>query len=79
MKTTATADGDDWVINGREIWISRIAKADFTIVMAVTDGNLGSRGGITAFQKLVDRQAIQWWMADAATNLRACRLMACSP
>src|SRR5262249_34826285 len=143
------------------IWISRIAKADFTIVMAVTDSNLGSRGGITAFlvdkgtpgpvvgralpmlagprtyevvfedcpvrgrpvvgplraglapmqlrltvrrlqmgswcvgmaqraldmlvehanqrvtfgQKLADRQAIQWWAADAATKLHACRLM----
>jgi acyl-CoA dehydrogenase len=161
MKTKAVKDGDHWVINGRKIWISRIAKADFTIVMAVTDSNLGSRGGITAFlvdkgtpglvvaraipmlagqrtyevvfedckvherqilgrlgagfapmqlrltvrrlqmgswcvgmaqraldmlvehasqrvtfgQKLADRQAIQWWVADAATKLHACRLM----
>jgi acyl-CoA dehydrogenase len=161
MKTRAVKDGEHWVINGRKIWISRIAKADFTIVMAVTDSNLGSRGGITAFlvdkgtpglvvaraipmlagqrtyevvfedcrvherqilgrlgagfapmqlrltvrrlqmgswcigmaqraldmlvehanqrvtfgQKLADRQAIQWWAADAATKLHACRLM----
>src|SRR6266446_3479911 len=53
MKTKSVKDGDHWVINGRKIWISRIAKADFTIVMAVTDPNLGSRGGITAF--LVDK------------------------
>ena len=53
MKTKAVKDGDHWVINGRKIWISRIAKADFTIVMAVTDPELGSRGGITAF--LVDK------------------------
>ena len=26
-------------------------------------------------QKLADRQAIQWWIADAATKLHACRLM----
>jgi acyl-CoA dehydrogenase len=161
MKTRAVKDGNDWVINGRKIWISRIAKADFTIVMAVTDPEKGSRGGITAFlvdkgtkglvvaraipmlagqrtyevlfedcripdtqmlgrigqgfapmqlrltvrrlqmgswcigmtqraldmlvehanqrvtfgQKLADRQAIQWWVADAATKLHACRLM----
>ena len=161
MKTKAVKDGDHWVINGRKIWISRIAKADFTIVMAVTDSDLGARGGITAFlvdkgtpglvvaraipmlagqrtyevvfedcrvhesqvlgrigagfapmqlrltvrrlqmgswcigmaqraldmlvehanqrvtfgQKLADRQAIQWWIADAATKLHACRLM----
>jgi len=154
-------DGDHWVINGRKIWISRIARADFTIVMAVTDPERGSRGGITAFlvdkgtpglvvaraipmlagqrtyevvfedcrvheskvlgrigqgfapmqlrltvrrlqmgawcigmaqraldmlvehanqrvtfgEKLADRQAIQWWVADAATKLHACRLM----
>ena len=49
MKTRAVKDGNDWVINGRKIWISRIAKADFTIVMAVTDQEKGSRGGITAF------------------------------
>lgn len=26
--------------------------------------------------KLADRQAIQWWIADAATSIHACRLMA---
>src|SRR3712207_1806467 len=25
--------------------------------------------------KLADRQAIQWWIADAATRIHACRLM----
>lgn len=46
-------DGDDWVLNGRKIWISRASEADFTIVMAVTDREKGARGGISAF--LVDR------------------------
>jgi len=53
MLTKAELRGDDWVINGRKIWISRIKSADFTIVMAVTDQEKRSRGGITAF--LVDR------------------------
>ncbi|MFT5390416.1 MAG: acyl-CoA dehydrogenase [Gammaproteobacteria bacterium] len=53
MATRAVRKGDDWVINGRKIWISRIKGADFTIVMAVTDPEKGSRGGITAF--LVDK------------------------
>ena len=52
MTTRAVRDGDDWVINGRKIWISRAAVADFTIVMAVTNKELGSRGGMSAF--LVD-------------------------
>src|SRR5689334_13259177 len=52
MTTRAERDGDDWVINGRKIWISRAKDADFTILMAVTDKEKGSRGGISAF--LVD-------------------------
>ncbi len=53
MVTRAVRDGDDWVINGRKIWISRAAEADFTILMAVTDKEKGARGGISAF--LIDR------------------------
>ena len=53
MTTLAMRDGDDWVLNGRKIWISRAEEADFTIVMAVTDREKGARGGISAF--LVDR------------------------
>ena len=161
MRTRAVLDGDDWVINGRKIWISRARKAAFTIVMAVTDPGKGSRGGISAFivdqgtpgfevtrdipivggarthevvfedcrvphsqllgepgqgfapmqlrltvrrlqmgawcvgmaeralamlveqanqretfgALLADRQAVQWWVADAATKIHACRLM----
>jgi len=53
MTTRAVRDGDDWVINGRKIWISRAADADFTILMAVTDPEKRARGGISAF--LVDK------------------------
>src|SRR5471032_1650687 len=55
MITRAVRDGDDWVINGRKIWISRAAEADFTILMAVTDKEKRARGGISAF--LVDKGA----------------------
>ena len=49
MMTRAVRDGDDWVINGRKIWVSRMGHADFTILMAVTDKAKGARGGISAF------------------------------
>jgi len=161
MTTRAERDGDHWVLNGRKIWISRAARADWTIVMAVTDRTRGARPGISAFivergtpgfkverripmigghstyevvledcrvpagqllgtegegfapmqtrlstrrvqmaawcigraqraldmlceyapqrrtfgAALADRQAIQWWVADAATRIHACRLM----
>jgi acyl-CoA dehydrogenase len=162
MITKAVRDGDDWVINGRKIWISKAREADFTVTMAVTDPAKGARGGISAFlvdkgtpgfnvlraipmiggqvtyevayedcripaskllgkegqgfapmqtrlstrrlqmgiwgyslaqraldmmieyagqretfgAKLADRQAIQWWVADASTKIHAARLMA---
>jgi acyl-CoA dehydrogenase len=161
MITRAERDGDDWVLNGRKIWISRADHADFTIVMAITNKEKRARGGISAFlvdkgtkgfnvlrripmiggaatyeialedcrvegwkllgtegngfgpmqlrlgtrrlemaawsigmaqraldmicafaptrvtfgQPLSDRQAIQWWVADAATKIHATRLM----
>jgi alkylation response protein AidB-like acyl-CoA dehydrogenase len=161
MRTRAVRERDGWLINGRKIWISGVDKADFVILMAVTDPAKGVRGGISAFiidkgtpgfnvqrripmiggrttfeialedcwvpqtqllgeegkgyapmqlrlstrrvqigawcvgraQRALDmmveyvpqrktfgvplseRQAIQWWIADAATNIHACRLM----
>ncbi len=160
MTTRAVQDGDDWVINGRKIWVSRVPYADFVILMART-GEGKRQDGITAFivekattgfiiereipmlggqrtyelvfedcrvparqvlgklgqgfapmqlrltvrrlqmgawcvgvarraldmmmdhakqrstfgVKLADRQAIQWWIADAAVKIHACRLM----
>jgi acyl-CoA dehydrogenase len=53
MTTRAVRDGEGWVINGRKIWTSRAADADFTILMAVTDKEKGARGGISAF--LIDK------------------------
>ena len=53
MTTRAVRQGNEWVLNGRKIWISRMERADFTIVMAVTDKAAGARGGISAF--LVDK------------------------
>jgi len=53
MLTKAVRDGDDYVINGRKIWITRAAEADFTILMALTDPAKKARGGMSAF--LVDR------------------------
>ena len=53
MITRAVRDGEDWILNGRKIWISRADHADFTIVMAVTNKEKRARGGISAF--LVDK------------------------
>ena len=53
MKTRAGYKNGKWVLNGQKIFISHARRADFIVVMAVTDPAKGSRGGITAF--LVDK------------------------
>jgi (R)-benzylsuccinyl-CoA dehydrogenase len=53
MKMRAEFRNGKWVLNGQKIFISGARKADFMIVMAVTDPEKRARGGITAF--LVDK------------------------
>ncbi|MGW0810879.1 acyl-CoA dehydrogenase family protein [Nonomuraea sp. NPDC002799] len=53
IETTARREGGRWVLSGRKKWIGKADWADFLIVVAVTDREKGSRGGMTAF--LVDR------------------------
>ncbi|MES5481997.1 acyl-CoA dehydrogenase family protein [Bradyrhizobium sp. INPA03-11B] len=48
MKTRAMLEGEQWVLNGRKIWISNARAADFIIVMARV-GNDQRQGGITSF------------------------------
>ena len=52
MQMRAEYKNGKWVLNGQKIFISGARKADFLIVMAVTDPEKRARGGITAF--LVD-------------------------
>ena len=55
IRTTATRNADGWVINGTKVFISRVAIADFFIVVALTDRERRQHGGITLF--LVDHDA----------------------
>ncbi|PPR12168.1 MAG: Acryloyl-CoA reductase (NADH) [Alphaproteobacteria bacterium MarineAlpha11_Bin1] len=52
MRTTAVRDGNHYVINGMKRFITGAGEADFAQVIAATDREKGSRGGISAF--LVD-------------------------
>jgi alkylation response protein AidB-like acyl-CoA dehydrogenase len=47
-KTTATRDGDHWVLNGSKQFITNGGVADLAVIMAVTDRNQGKKG-ISAF------------------------------
>jgi len=53
IKTRAERRNGKWVLNGTKIWISNARRADFMIVMAVTDPKADKRSAYTAF--LVDK------------------------
>ena len=58
---SARQDGDDWILSGEKTFITNGNDADFVMVVAVTDKDLGVRGGgTTAF--LVDRD--QGWKSS---------------
>lgn len=48
MTTTARRDGNQYVLNGRKMWITSAPVADVFVVFAKTDSNAGHKG-ITAF------------------------------
>jgi alkylation response protein AidB-like acyl-CoA dehydrogenase len=50
MRTRATADGDDWILNGTKCWITNAGISSWYTVMAVTDPDASSKAnGISAF------------------------------
>jgi len=55
VKTKAVKDGDSYIINGTKCFISNLGpeEGNHIIVLAMTDPEKGTRGGMTAF--LVDR------------------------
>ncbi|HET9072429.1 MAG TPA: acyl-CoA dehydrogenase family protein [Acidimicrobiales bacterium] len=48
IRTTATRDGDGYLLNGSKAWISNAGEADLYVVFAKTDPDARSRG-VTAF------------------------------
>ena len=43
-RTTATKDGDHWVLNGTKMWITNGPVADMLTILATTDPSLGVKG-----------------------------------
>jgi acyl-CoA dehydrogenase len=44
LQTRAVKDGDEWVLDGTKIWIGNGGIADVTVVNAVVDPELGTKG-----------------------------------
>jgi acyl-CoA dehydrogenase len=49
MRTTATADGDGWLLSGQKSWITNAGVSRFYTVLAVTDPDAGRGRGVSAF------------------------------
>ncbi|MDQ4069608.1 MAG: acyl-CoA dehydrogenase family protein [Actinomycetota bacterium] len=49
VTTTATPDGDGWVVSGHKIWTSGAHYADFAILLARTDWDVPKHQGCTYF------------------------------
>ncbi|WP_229117447.1 acyl-CoA dehydrogenase family protein [Enemella dayhoffiae] len=64
IRTRATRDGDDWIINGEKTFITGGNDADFVMVFAVTDPEKHKEGrvgeSVTCF--IVDRD--QGWRSE---------------
>ena len=52
ITTTALADGDDYILNGKKAWIGNAVNADLTLVAAKTDPTARARG-VSSF--LIDK------------------------
>jgi alkylation response protein AidB-like acyl-CoA dehydrogenase len=55
LATTATRDGDEWVINGQKVWTSGAQYSDFGEIICRTAPDAEKHKGITAF--IVDMKA----------------------
>lgn len=80
LKTTAKRDGDDYVINGQKVWISRVQHSDLMVMLARTtpkDQCAKKSEGMSAF--IVDlRDAVGNGLTvqpiDSMINHHACEL-----
>ena len=49
LRTTATLEGDEYVVNGHKVWTSYSDVADWCILLARTDADVPKHRGLTAF------------------------------
>ena len=49
LRCQAVRDGDHWVLNGVKRWITNAGESEYYTVLAVTDAERKTRGGISAF------------------------------
>lgn len=69
QKTTATKDGDGWVIQGVKNWITNGPVADVCVLFTMNDVSLGHKG-ITAFVLPMDTKGVRTGPPDKKLGIR---------
>ena len=72
LRTVATRDGDDWLLNGEKAWITNAGVAGYFVVMAKTEPEAGKRG-ISAFIVPADAPGLSVGEPENKLGLRASR------
>lgn len=57
--TTATRDGDEWVLNGSKIWSSGAWWSDWALCLARTNWDAPKHRGLSVFMLPVDRDGVE--------------------
>jgi acyl-CoA dehydrogenase family member 9 len=70
IKTTATRDGDDWILEGNKLWITNGGIADFFTVFAKTD-KAETRGHMSAFIVTKDMPGVSVGPHEDKMGIRA--------
>lgn len=70
IRTTATREGDEWVLNGNKLWITNGGIAQFFTVFAKTD-SAEKRGHMTAFIVTSDMPGVSVGPHEDKMGLRA--------
>jgi acyl-CoA dehydrogenase family member 9 len=70
IRTTASRDGDDWLLDGNKLWITNGGIADFFTVFAKTE-NADKRGNMTAFIVTKDMAGVSVGPHEEKMGLRA--------
>ena len=60
LRTTATRDGDEWVINGQKMWTSLAGHADYIWLAARTDPEAKKHRGISMFLVPTDAEGFSY-------------------